>query len=56
LPDPGTGSVQVAMIDTGGPCLAAVAASPGGFVHSMWLHPGGDGSDTGDVRPDLLAG
>jgi len=56
LPDPGAGSVHVAMIDTGGPCLAAVAASPGGFVHSMWLHPGGDGSGTGDVRPDRLEG
>jgi len=56
LPDPGAGSVHVAMIDTGGPCLAAVAASPGGFVHSMWLHPGGDGSDARDVRPDQLEG
>lgn len=52
LPGSGAGSVRVQMIDTGGPCLAAVAASPEGFVHTMWLHPGGDGSAARDVRPD----
>lgn len=44
LPTVEAGLVEVRRLDTGGPCEAAVAVSPGSFVHFKWLHPGGEGS------------
>lgn len=46
LPIAEGGAVEVRTLDTGGPCEAAVAVSPGSTVHFKWLHPGGEGSGT----------
>lgn len=46
LPIAEGGAIEVRALDTGGPCEAAVAVSPGSSVHFKWLHPGGEGGGT----------
>jgi 4'-phosphopantetheinyl transferase len=46
LPTASAEAIEVRRLDTGGPCEAAVAVSPGSSVHLKWLHPGGEGGGT----------